>query len=105
MRTLSSYGPILHSALKATPSQREQHQNCEMPSCGHTSDTLREGGLTPTSPPTDTLYHAGRYGSALVELNSAVTLRSVGWCVRKGPVKRSVHSISDRGELISSKRK
>jgi hypothetical protein len=33
--------------------------------------------------PTDTLYPAGKYGSALVELNSALTPRSARWCVRK----------------------
>jgi hypothetical protein len=33
--------------------------------------------------PTDTLYPAGRYGSGLVELNSALTPRSARWCVRK----------------------
>jgi hypothetical protein len=33
--------------------------------------------------PTDTLYLAGTDGSALAELNSALTPHSVGWCVRK----------------------
>jgi hypothetical protein len=28
VRTLGSYSPILHRALKATPSQRELHRNC-----------------------------------------------------------------------------
>jgi hypothetical protein len=54
--------------------------------------------------PTHTLYPASRYGSALVELNSTQTPLLVRWCVRKGPVRRSVHSLSDRGELMSSKR-
>jgi hypothetical protein len=33
--------------------------------------------------PTDTLYPASRYGSALVELHSALTPRSAGWSVRR----------------------
>jgi hypothetical protein len=33
--------------------------------------------------PTDTRYPASRYGSALAELNSALTPRSVRWCVRR----------------------
>jgi hypothetical protein len=33
--------------------------------------------------PTYTLYLAGRYGSALAELNSALTPHSARWCVRK----------------------
>jgi hypothetical protein len=85
VQTLSSYGPILHPALKATPSQRELHQNCEMPPCGHTGDALREGDLSLHLSPTDTLYPTGRYGSALAELNSALTPRSARWCVRKVP--------------------
>jgi hypothetical protein len=84
MRTLSSYDPILHPTLKAIPSQRELHRNCEMPPCGQTGDTLREGGLSPPLPG-DTLYPAGRYGSALAELNSALTPYSARWCVRKVP--------------------
>jgi hypothetical protein len=50
--------------------------------------------------PTDTLYSASRYGSALAELNSTLTPCSAGWCAHKGSVKRSVHSVSDRGKLI-----
>jgi hypothetical protein len=33
--------------------------------------------------PTDTLYPAGRYGSAIAELNSALAPRPARWCVRK----------------------
>jgi hypothetical protein len=99
VRTLDSYGPILHPTLKATPSQRELHRNCEMPPSGHTGDTLREGGLSPPVvslhlSPTDTLYPAGRYGSTLAELNSALTPRSAGWCVRKS--HRQVDSLGFR---------
>jgi hypothetical protein len=104
VRTLGSYGPILHPSLKTTPLQWGLHRNCEMPSCSHTGVALRGWShlhLSPLIPH----YLAGRYGSALAELNSALTPRSAGWCVRKGPVKRSAHSVSDRGELISSKRK
>jgi hypothetical protein len=50
VRTLGSYGPILHPVLKTIPPLWGLHQNCEMPLCGHTGDALREGGLTPTSP-------------------------------------------------------
>jgi hypothetical protein len=48
-----------------------------------TRESLREGGLTSTSPPLIPRYPAGRYGSALAELNSALTPRSARWCVRK----------------------
>jgi hypothetical protein len=50
MRTLGSYGPILHLALKVIPPRKELHRNYEMLPCGHIGDTLSEGGLTPTSP-------------------------------------------------------
>jgi hypothetical protein len=44
---------------------------------------LREGGLTPTSPLLILHYPAARYGSALTELNPALTPLSVRWCVQK----------------------
>jgi hypothetical protein len=53
-----------------------------MPPCGHTGVTLRGWSHLHLSP-TDTLYPAGGYGSALAELNSALTPRSARWCVRK----------------------
>jgi hypothetical protein len=74
--------PSCIRSSKRSPSQRELHRNCEMPSCGHTGDTLRGWSHSHLSP-TDTLYPAGRYGSALAELNSALTPLSVRWCVRK----------------------
>jgi hypothetical protein len=40
-RTLSSYGPILHLALKTVPPQWGLHRNFEMPWCGHTRVALR----------------------------------------------------------------
>jgi hypothetical protein len=67
---------------KRSPSQRELHRKCEMPPCGHTGVALRGWSHSHLSP-TNTLYHAGRYGSALVEFNSALTPRSARWCVRK----------------------
>jgi hypothetical protein len=54
--------------------------------------------------PTDTLYPAGRYGLGLVELNSAQTPRSASG-VYESPIDKLIHSVSDRDELISSKRK
>jgi hypothetical protein len=104
VRTLGSYGLILHPALKTIPPQWGLHRKCDMPPCGHTGVALRGWSHSHLSP-TDTLYPAGRYGTALAELNAALTPLSAGWCVRKRPVKRSIHSVSDRGELISSKRK
>jgi hypothetical protein len=56
VRTLGSYGPILHPALKAIPpphAQKELHRNCEMPPCGHTGVALRgwsHSHLSPTDP-------------------------------------------------------
>jgi hypothetical protein len=67
---------------KRSPSQGELHRNCEMLPGGHTGYTLEKVVSLHLSP-TDTLYPAGRYGSALVELNSALTPRSAGWCVRR----------------------
>jgi hypothetical protein len=67
---------------KRSPSQRELHRNCEMPPCGHTGVALRGWSYSHLSP-TDTLYPTGRYGSALAELNSALTPRTARWCVQK----------------------
>jgi hypothetical protein len=47
---------------KRSPSQRELHRNCEMPTCGHMRVALRGWSHSHLSP-TDTLYPAGRYGS------------------------------------------
>jgi hypothetical protein len=68
---------------KKLPPQKELHQNCEMPPCGHTGVALREGGLSPTSPPLIPNYLAGKYGFALAELNSALIPCLSRWCVRK----------------------
>jgi hypothetical protein len=54
VRSLSSYGPILHPALKTTPPQKESHRNDEMPPCGHTGVALRGWSHSHLSP-TDTL--------------------------------------------------
>jgi hypothetical protein len=54
VRTLSSYGPILHPTLKTAPPQKGRHQNCEMPPCGHTRVSLRGWShlhLSPTDTP------------------------------------------------------
>jgi hypothetical protein len=53
-----------------------------MPPCSHTGVALRGWSHSHLSP-TDTVYPAGRYGSALAKLNSALTPRSARWCVRK----------------------
>jgi hypothetical protein len=45
MRTLGSYDPILHPALKNGPPQKGRHRNCEMPPCGHTGVALRGWSL------------------------------------------------------------
>jgi hypothetical protein len=50
VRTLGSYGPILHLTLKTIPSQKELYQNCEMPPCCHTGDELREWSHSHLSP-------------------------------------------------------
>jgi hypothetical protein len=104
-RTLDSYGPILHLALKTVPPpQKGRHQNCEMLPCGHTGVSLRGWSHFHRSPTDTPLSFLSRYGSALAELNSALTPRSADWCVRS-PIDKLIHSVSDRGELISSKRK
>jgi hypothetical protein len=41
VRTLGSYGPVLHPALKTVPPQKGWHRNCEMPPCGHTGVALK----------------------------------------------------------------
>jgi hypothetical protein len=105
VRTLGSYSAILHPALKTVRILRRDGTGTMKCLRVATRESLWEGGLTSTSPPLIPCYPTSRYGSALYELNSALTPRSAGWCVRKGPVKRSVHSVSDRGELMSSKRK
>jgi hypothetical protein len=105
VRTLGSYGPILHPALKAIPlAKGTTPELWNAPVWPHGWCTKRRWSHSHLSP-TDTLYLAGRYGPALAELNSALTPRSAGWYVRKSPVKRSDHTVSDQGELISSKRK
>jgi hypothetical protein len=50
VRTLGSYCPILHLALKNGPPQKGRHQNCEMPPCGHTGVALRGWSLLHRSP-------------------------------------------------------
>jgi hypothetical protein len=103
-RTLGSYGPILHPALKTVPPQKGWYRNCEMLPCGHTGVALRGWSHLHLSP-TDTLLSIlSRYGSALAELNSALNPRSAGWCVRS-PIDKLIYSVSDRGELITSIRK
>jgi hypothetical protein len=82
---------------KRSPSQRELHRNCEMPRVA-TRETHWEKVVSLPPPPTDTLYPAGRYGSALAELNSALTPLSVRWCVWKGQVK----SLSTRFQTEAS---
>jgi hypothetical protein len=50
--------------------------------CGPTGDAPREDGTPTYFSHTDTLYPASRYGTALAELNPALTLLSARWCVR-----------------------
>jgi hypothetical protein len=103
-RTLGSYGPILHPALKAVPPRKGRHRNCEMLPCGHTGVALRGWSHLHRSPTDTPLSILRRYGSALAELNTALSPISAGWCARC-PIDKLIHSVSDRGELISSKRK
>jgi hypothetical protein len=77
VRTLGSYGPILHPALKTVQPRKGRHQDCEMPPCGHTGVPLR-GWTHLHLSPLIRRYPPGRYGSALAELNSALTPRSAG---------------------------
>jgi hypothetical protein len=104
MRTLGSYGPILHPALKTAPSQRGQHWNCEMPLCGHTGDALRESGLNPTSLPLiPSILLVGMVPHLPSSTRPKPQARRCG--VYESPVDKLIHSVSDRGELMSSKRK
>jgi hypothetical protein len=83
VRTLSSYGSILHPALNnAAPLRKDGTGTVKCPHVA-TRESFGESGLTSTSPPRITRYPPGGYGSALAELNSALTPRSAGWCVRK----------------------
>jgi hypothetical protein len=54
-----------------------------MPPCGHTGVALRGWSHLHRSPTDTPLSILSRYGSALAELNSALTPRSARWCVRK----------------------
>jgi hypothetical protein len=62
VRTLGSYGPILHPVLKTVPLRRDDTRTVK---CTHvaTQESLWEGGLTSTSPPLIPRYPAGRYAS------------------------------------------
>jgi hypothetical protein len=51
--------------------------------CGHTGVALRGWSHLHRSPTDIPLSFLSRYGSSLAELNSALTPRSAGWCVRK----------------------
>jgi hypothetical protein len=82
VRTLGSYSPILHPALKTVPPRRDDTGTVKCPRVA-TRESLWEGGLTSTSPLLIPRYPAGRYGSTLAELNSALTPHLTGWCVRK----------------------
>jgi hypothetical protein len=55
VRTLGSYGPILHPALKTIPPQWGLHRNYEMPPCGHTGVALRGWSHLHLSPTDTTL--------------------------------------------------
>jgi hypothetical protein len=101
-RTLGSYGPILHPALKTVPPQKGRHRNCEMLLCGHTGVALRGWSLLHCSPTDTPLSILSRYGSALAELHTALSPLSSGRCARC-PIDKLIYSVSDRGELISSK--
>jgi hypothetical protein len=54
-----------------------------MPPCGHTEVALRGWSHLHHSPTDTPLSILSRYGSALSELNSALTPLSARWCVRK----------------------
>jgi hypothetical protein len=54
-----------------------------MPPCGHTGVALRGWSHLHRSPTDTPLSILSRYGSALAELNSALTPLSARWCVRK----------------------
>jgi hypothetical protein len=51
VRTLGSYGPILHPTHKTVPLAKGTAPELWNAPCGHTGDALKESGLTPTSPP------------------------------------------------------
>jgi hypothetical protein len=83
MWTLGSYGLILHPALKAIPSAKgtapELWNAPVWPHGRHTDRRWSHSHLCPI----DTVYPASRYGSALAELNSALTPCSARCCVWK----------------------
>jgi hypothetical protein len=85
VRTLGSYGPILHLALKVIPFVKGiAPEMWNAPVWPHGRCTERRWSHSHLSP-TDTLYPTGRYGSALAELNPAQTPLSARRCVRKVP--------------------
>jgi hypothetical protein len=88
---------------KLPPTRKGRHRNCEMLPCGYTGVALRGWSHLHRSPTDTPLSILTRYGSALAELNTALSPLSAGWCVRC-PINKLIHSVSDRGELMSSKR-
>jgi hypothetical protein len=89
---------------KLPPPRKGRHRNCEMLPCGHTGVALRGWSHLHLSPTDTPLSILSRYGSALAELNTALSPFSAGWCVRY-PMNKFIHSVSGKGELMSSKRK
>jgi hypothetical protein len=104
VRTLGSYGPILHPALKTVQPRKGRHQDCEMPPCGHTGVPLR-GWTHLHLSPTDTPLSSWKvwFRTCRAQLGPNPTLGRVVCTL--SPVKWLAHSVLDRGKLISSKRK
>jgi hypothetical protein len=83
VRTLGSYDPILHPAFKGIHFAKGiAPELLNAPVRPHGRRTKRRWSHSHLFP-TDTFYPIGRYGSALTELNMALTPLSARWCVRK----------------------
>jgi hypothetical protein len=82
VRTLGSYSPILHSALKTIPPQWGLHRNCEMPPCGHMGVALR-GWSHLHLYPNDTPLSSWQVWFRTCRAQLGLTPRSARWCVRK----------------------
>jgi hypothetical protein len=103
MRTLGSYGPILHPALEAIPLAKGiAPELWNTPVWPHGRCTERVVSLPPLPYRYPLSCWQVWFCTCRAQLGPNPTLGEV--VCTKSPVKRLAHSISDRGELMSSKR-
>jgi hypothetical protein len=88
---------------KRIPPQKEMHRNCEMPPCGHMGDALRGWSHLHLPPLIPSILLAGMVPHLPSSTRPYPHSRRGG--VYESPIDKLIHSLSDRGKLMSSIRK